>query len=201
MLRTIGRARKLYQKKVKGRKKEAIPKQCCPYVGCRCQEVWYWGWYERQEGSIPFGDEEIPVDPIDLRRFLCRGCGKTFSYRPPFLLFGRRLAALTYQRLLKGWCTGTSQAVTGACWELGEAGRKAFRHSLTQRCPEALERLKEWLQISPSQPAPGASPRERLWLLARQLVKRVHRFQLPIHLVCIALARHPDGTRYAAGSS
>lgn len=174
-----------------------IPKRPCPYEDCGCSEVWYWGWYEREEGSLPLGDGDGAAGAILLRRFKCTACGRTFSWRPLFLLFGRRYAALFYQLKFKSWALGQCVAGHGGWCDLGEAGRKAFSRFLGSRAAEFLDRLGT--KVEP------AGRRMKMWQLARQFVRSLLSAQqrppsLSIHLVCLALARHPQGVRYSLSS-
>lgn len=185
-----------------------MAKRPCPYEGCGCRDVWYWGWYEREEGCIPFGDEgESVAGRIPIRRFRCPACERTFSWRPRFLLFGRRFAALYYQRAFRDWAQGRPPRASGAWCEPERSGWRAFWRFLTQRRHELLRRLKEeasW-PASASTRTPEPEERRRVWEVARRRVRALagppeRRPPLSIHLVCVALAPHPHDARYALTS-
>jgi hypothetical protein len=165
-----------------------VPRQPCPYEGCGCRKVWYWGWYKRKAGSVPFDDGESASGPIPLRRFRCTKCRRTFSWRPPLLIFGRRFAAVVYQQALKEWALRGSRRFSGGeGWhEPGPASRKAF----FRRLDELLGGLGTAM----------AAARQRLWQRLRRLARtqsRVHGVpRLAVHCLAILWARHPHGTRY-----
>ncbi len=153
--------------------------------------------------------------PIPIRRFRCSRCGRTFSWRPPFLAFGRRLAAVVYQRAFKAWALGRRRGSRqdSASWhELGLAGRKSFFQHLTRRLDELLSRLEGELARRTAPPCGAVTPhvprqlgRQRLWhlsrRLARMLVDPTMEPRLACHLVFMSLALHPDGVCYSLKST
>ena len=185
MVRCLGEACKRYLELVEKCGKEAIPRQSCPYANCGCDSVWFWGWYEREPGSIPLGPDEVAGE-IPLRRFMCQKCKKTFSWRPAFLVFARRLAALTYQRALEAVVLGRKLRESN-WYGLSESGFKAFRSSLSEN--HVRKRLEPHCPVFPE-----------LWYWLKQRAEQISRNaqtpRLPIHLLCLGLARHRDGTRY-----
>lgn len=209
----MGRECKGYLDRVAGRGTDAVAKVPCPYEGCGCQDVSYWGWYERKEGSIPYGDGDAVAGPIPIRRFRCSRCGRTFSWRPAFLVFGRRLAAVVYQQAVKSWALGgrRGRRQCGESWhELGLAGRKSLFRRLTRRMDELLGRLEVHRRSTgPREPRGPAAERHRdrvqLWHAARRLARTVsskkRKPRLACHPLFLALASHPAQIRYSLGSA
>ena len=197
MLQSIGRACKSYLKGVRENRKRAVSKRACPYQGCDGESchVWYWGWYERLEGGIPLEVDQV-CGAIPLRRFYCSKCGRTFSWRPAFLVYARRLAAVTYQQCLKNWALGRKRTSSG-WYELGASGQKAFLREVRRQLLSLLQRLGSAL---PAEPDPFF-----LWFsLRRKAAQDRNRGNLSrqsIHLLCIALARRADGALYLLSSS
>jgi hypothetical protein len=187
----------------RGRGTTCIGKQPCPYEGCGNLRVCYWGWYERKEGSIPHPDGAS--GPIPIRRFRCSRCRRTFSWRPRFLVFGRRFAAVSYQRELKVWAQGGASRWSHAWHEAGQAATKALRRQLRRRASELAERfIAELSHLGGSELPPAEVPAERrIWRLTRTLA----RLQTPekprysCHLLFLALARHPSGCLYSLASA
>lgn len=168
--------------------KEAIPHQPCPYEDCGCSvdKIWFWDWFYRQDGSIPLSDSEF-AKGLKLRRFMCTGCWRTFSWRPPFLAFGRRLAALVLQQALRDQAYGCRRR-----WE---------RHEWWEPSPRAYQALGRALLGSPeSDPGQARLSRLALWRQLRHLAHCMTLWtrqpRMAIHILCISLARHRDGTRY-----
>lgn len=199
-----------------GRETHAVGKQPCPYEGCRHLTVWYWGWYERKEGKIPCEGAEGVSGPIPIRRFYCPKCGRTYSWRPRFLVFGRPLAAVAYEQALEPWALGRPvEAGRDACswYQLVDAARKALRRLIRNNVDELLKRFRDELELSgsdvPSEessdfPRAGSTPKEErktLWHLAckvaRIFSKREEQPRLTCHYLLIALARHSSGVRYS----
>lgn len=181
----MGKACKRYLEMVKNLGKEAVSRKPCPYEGCGSDHVWFWGWFERKGGAVPLDIDEV-AEAIPIRRFQCQACGRCFSWRPAFLVFARRFAAATYQRVLKDLALNRETLSRRNWYEVGLAGLKSFRQSLH---PDRLaERLK------------GRFPVDwpRLWYWLRHRAKTTTEpSQLAIHTLCLGLARHPDGTRYS----
>jgi hypothetical protein len=183
----------------------AVPKQPCPYGGCGCpDEVWFWGWYHREGREIL---EALGVDSFRLRRFKCCACGRTYSWRPPFLAFARHLVAQAYQRPFKSWALGCRSSYTGVWHELGESGIKAFRRVLNDRLSELRGRMRRELGI---QQAPRLEPlslqRQKLWYLIRHVSRKLRRVHKAPRLSCqtlfLALARHRcDHSSYRLSST
>lgn len=173
--------------------------QPCPYEGCICTEVSYWGWYERKEGCLPLDGGTSAAGAIPIRRFRCSGCGRTFSWRPPFLVFGRRYAAVFYQMALREWCLGRRGADGRAWYEPGPTGRRAFFRLLTRRFGFLLGRLGEAREGLPPHDRADSEERRSLWNLARGSARdprdRQDRSRLAIHPLCMALAQ-AFGTLY-----
>lgn len=126
-----------------------------------------------------------------MRRFLCRKCGGTFSWRPPFLAFGRSLAAVSYQRGLKCWCWRKPWSGGTDWYELSLAGRKGFYRILRGRCRELL--LRYGLPAAGEQGAPTDFDRHQLWFLLRRLSAPR---QLAVQALSLLLARHPGRACY-----
>lgn len=176
---------------MKGKEKDCIPKRPCPYEGCGCKEVWFWGWYERKEGCLPVGDGDEVAEAVPLRRFWCTACERTFSWRPWFLLYGRRYAALFYQLAFKDWGHARRVPAPNVWYDLNAAGRRAFFRFLERRGTELSDRLDDRRQ--PPVAEPQMARPETTWQLARRYIRILFDLKQPplsIHLVCVALARH-----------
>lgn len=198
-----------------------MEKQPCP--SCRTHDIWYWGWYERKEGKIPYGDGETASGPIPIRRFFCPKCKSTFSWRPRFLVFGRPYAAVAYQQALAEWALGRVSAMSESqrdWYQLDVASLKAFFQMLDRGQKELIKRLYEGLQnlfpVSyrkkcnqmqlPKASASGRDEEKRaLWQLTRTLAKvlsgREKQPRFSCHYIFIALAQHPCGARYSLESA
>ncbi|MGH9071787.1 MAG: hypothetical protein ACRDX8_11625 [Acidimicrobiales bacterium] len=111
----------------------------CAYQDCKGGSIWYHGWYERKEGALPFEGGTGVCGPLPIRRFMCCGCGRTFSWRPLFLVFLHRLVALAYQRML-------ADQSGGDWWEPGAAAIEAVRRRLCQAAASLIVRLESHLQ-------------------------------------------------------
>jgi transposase len=118
--------------------------QHCPYEGCGGGSIWFWGWYYRKGGNIPCGESEV-CGKLPIRRFKCTGCRRTFSWRPSFLVFGRRFPALVYEQLFEPGPTSTL-----AWWQPGEANVKAVRRKLRQHAQRVIRRLETHLKRRPT---------------------------------------------------
>jgi len=197
ILQALGRACKDYKRRVDA---NAIDRQPCPYADCRSCRVWYWGYYERKEGSLPSDEDGELWGSVPIRRFMCTACRRTFSWRPPFLLFGRRFAAIAYLRLSStyqqawiDWALHRRLSPGKEWYELGQAAAKAFRRCLSRRLDELLVRLRRELHLKMDVPSTRKQPRHQLWRLAQRLVSRnpSESSRLSVHYVGIALARHP----------
>ena len=115
-----------------------MARQDCPYPECGRRRAWYWGWYYREEGkegtTIPYGHDETACQAIPIRRFYCPQCGRTFSWRPRFLVFGRRHAAAAYQLALQDWVAHRPTGPNPRWWFLSPrsaAGNPPIFASLT----------------------------------------------------------------------
>ncbi len=194
----------------------AVPKQPCPFCCGHAKDVWYWGWYERKEGRIPC-EGCGASGPIPLRRFYCPTCKRTFSWRPPFLVFRRWYTAAVYQLLFKCWVRGhgLGRYVDDGAWFMPRRSAcRAFCEALTCNASGLIDRLLDevrclHVELPPSPPRgpcwePGTPERE-LWQMSLEVSWRYTRTQqqprFPCHYLCIALAFHPDGTRYSLGSA
>lgn len=178
---------------VKNLGKEAVSRKPCPYEDCGGREVWFWGWYERKGGAIPTDIDEV-AGAIPIRRFQCQSCGRCFSWLPTFLVFARRFAAVTYQQALK--TMAFNRTFSRRSWyEIGQSGLKSFQQALH---PDRLtERLTSW----------SVTDWPKLWFWLRHRARKPKAFlpdttttkdhRLAIHLLCLGLARHRDGTRYS----
>jgi hypothetical protein len=207
--------------KVGNRGRDAVKKQPCPY--CRSRKVWYWGWYERKEGKIPYGDGEMPSGAIPLRRFYCPPCVRTFSWRPRFLVFGRPFAAAAYQQAFKEWALerpGPWKSRERSWYQLEQSTCKAFfrvleneRSELTERFSDELRQKleedsvydKDYLSPITGSAARRHKKRRILWHLTRQLAKAQTGRETPPRYAChylfMALAHHPCGACYPLCSS
>lgn len=169
--------------------KEAVPRQPCPYEDCGCgiDEIWHWGWFFRLDGAIPLSENAFAKD-LKLPRFMCTRCWRTFSWRPPFLAFGRRLAALVLQQALKDQAYGRRRR-----WE---------RNEWYEPNPSIYQELGRTLQAAIPEAEPGQARLSRLvfWHQLRHLAHRMtlstRQPRMAIHILCVSLARHRDGTRY-----
>lgn len=182
-----------------GKSRDCIPKRPCPYDDCECTEVWYWGWFDGREECIPLvtGSGVEAASAIPLRRFMCTACKRTFSWRPPFLLFGRRYPALFYQLAFKDWAFGNSGCGKRTLWwDLGPLTRRAFFGFLERRRTELLRRLGH---------PTGVASFSETWHWCRRFILDRGWSQsgpppLSIHLICFALASHPRAARYSLRS-
>jgi hypothetical protein len=199
IVRRISKACKSYLRQVAGRAKQSVSKRPCPYEDCGCERVWFWGWYERKEGCIPLEDGDAVSGPIPLRRFLCTGCSRTFSWRPAFLLFGRRYATMFYQVAFKRWSDGCGLRASGHWYDLSASAQRAFVHFLSTRSLDFLARLDLRCSVISHEPDTAESLPGLIWTLSRRcariLVNRKHP-PLSIHLFCRALARHKHAAIY-----
>lgn len=203
IVKGISQACKSYLRQVSGKPRQCIPKRPCPYEGCGCDRIWFWGWYERKEGCLPVNDGDEVAGPVPLRRFLCTGCGRTFSWRPAFLLFGRRYAAVFYQLAFKSWSRGTMARTSGSWYDLSASAHRAFVRFLSSRAWDLVARLELWRDdllagSHPAKPHPG-----EVWSLARRAVRALFPVKQPplsIHLTCLALASHKHAAVYRLDS-
>ncbi len=190
-----------------------MEKQHCPH--CRTLHVWYWGWYERKEGKIPYGDGEAPSGAIPIRRFYCPKCRRTFSWRPRFLVFGRTFAAVAYQQAFKKWALGHSSSWKqreSSWYQLELSTYKAFCQRLNSTCTVLNEQLREELRLClmpdssrekedtyTSRAAASGRDNERrtLWHLTRRLAQTLAGHDsLPrfsCHFLFTAMACHSFG--------
>lgn len=157
--------------------------------------MWYWGWFERKEGSIPLGDGSI-AGAIPIRRFRCVRCSRTFSWRPQFLVRWRRYAAATYEQVLKDWTLERGPRSRGLAWyQPGLAARKALCRKWRQRADEYFGRCG-----TPSELARrGLRHAVRHAAVACLDVHERPRFSS--HYLLIAFARHPSGSPYSLAAS
>lgn len=181
--------------------------------------MWYWGWYVRKEGKIPYDDGTTASGPIPIRRFYCSKCKRTFSWRPRFLVFGRPYAAVAYQQAFAEWALGRASATSESqrdWYQLDAESLKAFFQMLDRRKKELMDRLSEELQklfpvssagknIEMQLSMASASGRDEekrtLWQLTRTLAKvltgREKQPRFSCHYLFIALSRHPCGAWYS----
>lgn len=198
MLTLVGRQCKRYLDRVREKRGESVERQPCPYEGCGSHEVVFWGWYYRKGGKLP-DERGESCGPIPIRRFRCRRCQRTFSWRPHFLVFGRPFAAVVYHQAFKAWALKRPEDATAAwgasAWCAPHAGaRKAMRRVLNRRANEALLRMR--LQLAPSaRDAELGSTSSRVWYACSRLAHGTPR--LACHFLWIALAAHRSATRYA----
>lgn len=199
----------------------AIEKQPCPH--CNSGKVWYWGWYERKEGKIPYGEGEISSRGIPLRRFYCPACRHTFSWRPRFLVFGRPFAAAAYQQAFKEWALERPapwKLRERSWYQLDQSTCKAFFKVLDRERSKLTKRLCDELHLDLVEDSchgeddrsscKGSASRRYneqriLWHLTRRLAQaRTGREKPPrytCHYLFLALAHHPGGACYSLSSS
>lgn len=199
IVRRISRACKSYLRQVDGREQQSISKRPCPYEDCGCERVWFWGWYERKEGCLPLDDGDAVAGPIPLRRFRCTGCCRTFSWRPAFLLFGRRYATIFYQMAFKRWSDGCGVKASGRWYDLSGSAQRAFVHFLRTRTLDFLARLDSQYWVTSDDPDLKETLPGRIWTLSRRCVRTLVNGKQPplsIHLFCWALAHHKHAAIY-----
>src|SRR4029077_15288451 len=90
------------------------------------------------------GEQGVICDPLPIRRFKCCDCGRTFSWRPFFLVFLHRFTAAAYQQFLD------TQASDGDWWQPGAGAIEAVRARLFRAARPLTERLERYLQRPPS---------------------------------------------------
>lgn len=204
IVRRISQACKSYLRQVSGKPRQCISKRPCPYEDCGCDRIWFWGWYERKEGCLPLNDGGEVAGPVPLRRFMCTGCGRTFSWRPAFLLFGHRYAAVFYQLAFKRWSRGTVARASGSWYDLSASAHKAFARFMSSRACDLVARLGSGCDdLLPGHHLAEPPPPGEVWLLARRAVRAllpVKRPPLSIHLTCLALVRHKHAAIYRLDS-
>jgi transposase len=119
----------------------------CPGCGGRCIG---WGWYERTVCWVSKG--RVLTQKLDIKRFRCKGCGKTFGYLPWFILRYVRFAAVVVQQCWEQWAgnetledlaeaTGVSsrtiQRWCAAVWRRREALNQTLRRLVREELPNA----------------------------------------------------------------
>lgn len=208
-LEEVGAECKAYWECVTEKKKDCVARQDCPYADCGRRCAWYWGWYYREEGkkgttSIPFGDAETACPAIPIRRFYCPKCGRTFSWRPRFLVFGRQYAAAAYELAFHDWVSRRPPGQDPRWWLLSAEARAALFRWLRVRLSDLLARihgaLRRWGALLPT----VGDERLNLWNGVLQLTEVIgpqESPRLPFHFLCLALARHPYGSCYSLGSA
>lgn len=177
IVRHLGADCKTYVEQVRGRDRWSIEKQPCPYNGCRSLKVWFWGWYCRVAGAVPCGPEGEPSPELPIRRFFCPACGRTFSWRPRFLVFGHRYAAVVYEQVLRDWSLGraTPECRHPECWfRLSPAAARALRRRLVRAALPAL-------RLDPEK-------RPLLWHVLRRLTSKLRQTSRPRLLAFQVLA-------------
>jgi hypothetical protein len=75
---------------------------------------------------------------------MCCECGRTFSRRPWFLVFGHRFTAAAYEECLQ------AQTCGGDWWRPGAQATQAVRTRLRQRAQRLTKRLETYLGRPPS---------------------------------------------------
>ena len=199
IIRLIGLLCKMYLEVVRGRGEQCIPKQPCPYCNtaadCLEESVLYWGWFERKEGSIPYGDG-TDTRAIPIRRFKCKDCKHTYSWRPPFLVRWRRFAAITYEQMFKDWVlerpSGPRQ------WYQPDVGvRKALGRqwnsrveSFFDRCGTRTPCVSRCRQI-----------RRAIRTAARALVPAHEKLRFSSHYLLIVSTPHPFDAQYSLAAT
>ena len=201
IVRRISKACKSYLRQVAGRAKQSVSKRPCPYEDCGCERVWFWGWFERKEGCLPLEDGDAVSGPIPLRRFWCTGCSRTFSWRPAFLLFGRRYATMFYQMAFKRWSDGCGVRASGRWYDLSASAQRAFVRFLSSRALDFLARLDlRYRVVSDDDSDLPKSLPGRIWNLSRCRVRVLVDGKQPplsIHFFCRALVRHKHAAIYS----
>jgi hypothetical protein len=191
----VGRECKRYLEVICKRGRDSVRKQPCPYEDCGCERVWYWGWFERKEGSIPYGDGSIS-NAIPIRRFRCSACGRTFSWRPHFLVRWRRFAAIAYEQAFKDWAFERHPGIRSLAWcAPGAAARKRLRRQWEQRAAEFFRRS----EVS-SLPLRGQL-RQAIRNIAYTMLPTIEKSRFSSHYLLIAFARHPTGSFYSLAAS
>lgn len=185
-----------------------MARQDCPYPECGRRCAWYWGWYYREEGKegipIPYGDDEAACPAIPIRRFYCPQCGRTFSWRPRFLVFGRRLATAAYELAFRDWVARQGPAQNPRWWFLSERARNAVFRWLQVQFIELLARVRQEVERRGGLLPAVADERFNLWNGALQLTEVIgpqENPRLPFHFLCLAFARHPHGSCYSLASA
>lgn len=130
---------------------------------------------------------------LPIQRFRCCECGRAFSWRPAFLVFGRSYIAVAYQKALQAMALNQRLGTKQAWYELSRPARRAFRRYVMRRLDRLLSRLEYLAGVRPlGLNASEAQKKHRLWTLASVLAQRHSSTQqelLPAHIVSLALAR------------
>ena len=205
----VGPECKAYWECVVRKEIDCVARQDCPYPDCGRRHAWYWGWYYREEGkegtTIPYGDDgsETACKAIPIRRFYCPHCGRTFSWRPRFLVFGRRHATVAYQLALESWI-GHSVPQPPRWWFLSPRARGSLFGWLRARFGDLLARIREELDAYNALVPTVDDERINLWngaLHLTEIIGSQENPRLPFHFLCLALARHPYGFCYSLASA
>lgn len=143
-----GRECKRYLERVAKKKTRCVEKpETCVYENCKGGgSIQYHGWYRRKGTGIPCGEGDVGVaGPIWIRRFKCCTCGRTFSWRPWFLAFGRQFMAAAYEAILE-----PKSRDTGDWWTPSTAARQKLRRQLRHVSEKVIRRLEAYCPVQPS---------------------------------------------------
>jgi hypothetical protein len=126
-----------------------------------------------------------------IRRFKCRDCGRTFSWRPWFLAFGHQFTAAAYEQFL------LARSRIGDWWRPGADATQAVRSRLRQ----AAQRLTERLETHLGRPPSGRSDTGHVLNLAKDIVSQQPSTpsepRYSCHILFIATARTRAHARYS----
>jgi len=155
----------------------------CAYDECRGCQIQYHAWYYRKGGAIPCGDKGNPSGPLPIRRFKCRGCGRTFSWRPWFLAFARRYMAAAYEQLLQ------AKSRSDDWWRPGAKATQAVRERLRRAAQRLTARLETHLGLQRSGRIDTGYVLNLARTIASQQPSTPSKPRYACHVIFLALAR------------
>jgi hypothetical protein len=126
-----------------------------------------------------------------IRRFKCRDCGRTFSWRPWFLAFGHRCTSAAYEQFLQ------AKSRCGDWWRPGAEATQAVRERLRQSAQRLTERLEQHL----GHPLSGQTDAGHVLALAKDIAD--HQPSTPkeprysCHVLFLAIASTRAHARYS----